>query len=119
MTGNVKSAENELLLNKLLCDIPFSTPIENELVLNTEMEAEAIQLLNAVIKHWSVLQNTSPEGLRNTFLQREGKLSKSEDGSWKLFVQQNSFDILISKLPWSISIIQLPWMNQMLQVEWA
>ncbi len=118
-TGKSQSFENELILNKILCDIPLSVPIEKDLILNEKIKAEAEQLLNAVIKHWSALKNTSPESLRNTFLQREGKLTKNENGSWNLFIQHATFDILISKLPWSISIIKLPWMKNMLQVEWA
>jgi hypothetical protein len=118
-TGETQSFENELILNKLLCDIPLLAPIEKDLILDDKTKTEAAQLLNAVIKHWSALKNTSPDGLRNTFLQREGKLTKNEDGSWKLFIQHSTFDILISKLPWSVSFIKLPWMKNILQVEWA
>ena len=102
-----------------MCGIPFGEPIEKELLISDNMVAESDKLLKAVIKHWSALKNTSPDGLRNSFLQREGKLTRNNDGSWKLFIQQNAFDILISKLPWSISFIKLPWMKNMLQVEWA
>lgn len=118
-TGNTQTAENELILNKILCGIPLRTPVEKELVLDDKITAEANQLLNAAIKHWSALKNTSPDGLRTTFLQREGKLTQTENGNWNLFIQHTTIDILISKLPWSISVIKLPWMDQMLQVEWA
>ncbi len=117
--GKTQSFENELVLNKILCEIPLSMPIEKDLILNEKIKTESENLLNAVIKHWSPLKNTSPDSLRNTFLQREGKLVKNENGGWKLIIQHQTFDILISKLPWTISIIKLPWMKNMLQVEWA
>jgi hypothetical protein len=65
-----------------------------------------------------VLRNTSPDGLRGTFLIRSGKLCLRDGGDWSLQVESNSFDILLDQLPWGISMIKLPWMEKMLWVEW-
>jgi hypothetical protein len=71
-----------------------------------------------MISHWSAIGNTSVQGLRQTFLQREGYLSRKEDG-WHLQVPKRTFDMLLDKLPWSISTIRLPWMETILWVEWT
>jgi len=76
-------------------------------------------LLQAVIGHWDALRNTTPDGLRGTFLTRPGKLSQRPDGDYLLQVESQSFDILLERLPWGIGVVKLPWMERMLWVEWA
>ena len=71
------------------------------------------------ILYWTVLMSTSPDGLREGFLQREGKLTLSDHGNWKLRVEQKSIDILLGYLPWGISMVKLPWMENLLVVEWT
>lgn len=118
-TGQTDAPEYELILPKILCEIALETPVESSVEL-TEAETEEVSaLLEAVIRHWDVLQNTSPDGLRGTFFLRSGKVSLRDDGDWLLQVEAKSFDILLDHLPWSISIIRLPWMSRMLWVEWA
>lgn len=85
--------------------------------LNPEAKIECEELLQAAIGHWSVLKNTSVDGLRETFLQRNGKISRVEKG-WKLQVERKTVDVLLAKLPWGLGIIKLPWMNDMMFVEW-
>jgi hypothetical protein len=87
------------------------------LQLNDEECSAADTLLQAAIDHWAVLGKTSPDGLREVFLQRDGKLIK-EGHSWKLSVEQKAQDILLDKLPWNLSLIKLPWMKEILKVEW-
>ncbi len=117
-TGENKTPEYELVLAKLLCNVPLLEPVATGLDLTSSEKAEAVALLEAVIAHWQVLRNTSPDGLRSTFLLRAGKLSLREDGDWLLQVESKSFDILMDQLPWGISVIKLPWMGKMLWVEW-
>jgi hypothetical protein len=117
-TGQKEMPEYNLVLPKVLCQFPVSAPTPFDVQLtDTELE-EADDLLDATIRHWDALRNTSREGLRSTFLLRAGKLSKKEDGDWLLQVETKSFDILLDQLPWGISMIKLPWMKQMLWVEW-
>lgn len=117
-TGQCTAPEYELLLPKLLCNAPFEHPVEADVDLTAAELDEASALLDAVIRHWNVLGNTSADGLRGTFLVRPGKLSPKGDGDWLLQVENQSFDILLDQLPWGIGMIKLPWMEKMLWVEW-
>jgi hypothetical protein len=117
-TGQAATPEFGLPLNKLLCGLPLAEPLEAGIRLTKKEKTEAKKLLEAVIRHWSILKNTSPEGLQGTYLCREGKLSKKDSGDWLLQVEQKGFDVLLADLPWSFSMIKLPWMEEVLWVEW-
>jgi len=119
VTGQTQRPEYELVLAKILCNVPISTPIDAEFEIEEKELNESSALLNAVIAHWDALRNTSQDGLRGTFLVRPGKLTLKDDGDWQLQVESRTFDILLEHLPWGISLIKLPWMKQMLQVEWG
>src|SRR5262249_41296575 len=108
----------ELILPKILCNVPLETPVESNLELTPAEREEAAALLEAVIRHWEALRNTSVDGLRGTFLIRPGKVSLRDDGDWLLQVESKSYDILLDQLPWGIGMIKLPWMERMLWVEW-
>ena len=118
VTGSNEFEEFNLMLNKIICGIDLEENVITEIVINDQIRVECEVLLNEVITHWSVLRNTSIEGLRETFLQRSGKLSKVDDG-WLLQVEQKSVDVLLNNLPWGIGTVKLPWMSEMLFVEWA
>ncbi|MFD2163349.1 contractile injection system tape measure protein [Paradesertivirga mongoliensis] len=109
--------EFETVLPKILCGLELSQPIIKTKISKME-KAKANDLLESVIEHWTVLKNTSVEGLRMSFLQREGRLS-FQNNEWKLKVKQEAYDMLLSHLPWNISMIKLPWMKCLLNVEWA
>ncbi|MGK7914342.1 MAG: contractile injection system tape measure protein, partial [Prochloraceae cyanobacterium] len=109
--------EHLLLLNKILCGLDFLEPIAANLEITEPQRDECEHLLSAVISNWSILKNTSIEGFRHAFLQREGIL-KVRNGSWLLQVKQETYDVLLDRLPWSISVVKLPWMNELLHVEW-
>lgn len=117
-TGQSLAPEYELMLPKILCNIPLETAVESDLEL-TDLEKEEVNaLLEAVIRHWEALRNTSSDGLRGSFLLRPGKVSLRDDGDWLLQVESRTYDILLDQLPWGISTIKLPWMEKMLWVEW-
>ena len=119
-TGEEKAPEFDLTLNKLLCGFPVLEPLERQIELKQEERDEAINLLEYLIKHWSILGNTSPAALRNTFLQRRGKLTfETSQSSWLLQVEKQGYDICVEKLPWTISVIKLPWMPERIQVDWV
>lgn len=118
ITGVNEFEEFNLILNKIVCGFELDEIVATELELTDEIKTECKVLLNEVITHWSVLRNTSITGLRETFLQRSGKLSKVDDG-WLLQVEQKSVDVLLNNLPWGIGIVKLPWMNELLYVEWT
>lgn len=115
--GTEEYAEFEGVLSKILCGVSMTAVIRRCWL--TELEKSmADELLAAVIGHWEVLKNTSVQGLRGSFLQREGRLSLVNK-EWKLKVQQESYDLLLAQLPWSISLIKLPWMKNLLKVDWG
>jgi hypothetical protein len=117
-TGQESAPEYALALPKLLCNIPLETPVAALTGLTGPDKDEAMALLEAVIGHWQALRNTSPDGLRGTFLVRPGKLSLRGDGDYLLRIETQTFDILLDDLPWGISIVKFPWMEKLLWVEW-
>ncbi len=115
--------ENLLPLNKVLCDldvhelVPTKTDKGKPITISKTEKKACRELTAAVIENWGSIGKTSVEGFQTSFLQREGKLEKTENG-WSLKVEQRSFDMLLNSLPWSINLIKLPWMPRPLHVEW-
>lgn len=116
-TGKEIIPEYEMQLPKFLCGMPANLPIDHIIRLSRTEKEESYQLLEAVIENWGALGTTSPEGLREGFLVRDGKLMKNDSG-WKLIVESKTIDILLDKLPWGMSVIKLPWMEDYLKVTW-
>lgn len=115
--GSTQSPEPVLLLNKILCGVPLDTPVPRDVAL-TEAECTAVEgLLGGIIANWTALGRTSVAGLRETFLQREGRLTLKDD-AWHLLVEPRAFDMLLDRLPWSIATLRLAWMDRVLHVEW-
>ncbi|SDP92487.1 hypothetical protein SAMN05428975_3690 [Mucilaginibacter sp. OK268] len=116
-TGKIKAAEFDLTLSKILCGYPIQETLPAVIILTKKEKAESKRLLEAIIDHWSPLKNTSVKGLRNAFFERDGTLTKKENG-WLLTVEQRTIDVLLGKLPWGYSTIRLPWMQEILNVDW-
>jgi len=117
-SGQEEVYEFDLGLEKVILGLPpgSSLPVSRGLLSEQDKE-EADTLLRSVINHWSVLKNTSPQGLRVSFLERPGLLNEEEDG-WRLRVERKTIDVLLDHLPWSIGIVKLPWMKTPLYTEW-
>ena len=116
-TGNTEHAEHELVLNKILCNVPLEEAIPVSFTA-TEQEVQVTkELLEVFIERWDKLKNTSVDGLRNSFIQRDGRLNFTED-HWSLRVEQRGYDILLQSLPWAYSYIKTSWMPFNLIVEW-
>jgi len=118
VSGNTKMEEHELVLPKILCGIDLELTVDTSKKITADQMQEADDMLSAVIEYWTVIKNTSLQGLRESFLQRSGKLSQVGN-EWLLQVEQKPFDMLLQQLPWSISMIRLPWMNNLLKTEWV
>jgi hypothetical protein len=117
VTGKTVSEEYELVINKLLCGLSVLDTIGVNINLSNENKEIVDGLLNAVIQHWTVLGNTSIDGLRESFLQREGRLEEHEE-QYNLNVEQKAYDILLDHIPWSFHNIGLKWMEKNIVVEW-
>jgi len=108
--------EPTLALEKILCGQFLEYPAELP-KLSDEIFQECEHLLSTAIKHWSVLKNTSPDGIRESFLIRPG-LIFIEEKAIHLRVEQRSYDLLLNQLPWALTPIKLPWMKKPLHVHW-
>lgn len=112
-----QSPEYKLLLNKILCGVQTGIPIKQTAEITKEDKQLVDGLVQAIISNWKAIGNTSVNGLRESFLQREGVLSK-EDNTWQLQVELKSFDMLLDQLSWSYNTIKYPWMKNVLYVKW-
>ncbi|MDE2427648.1 MAG: hypothetical protein KGM99_02915 [Burkholderiales bacterium] len=117
VTGEFDAEEHTLLLNKILCGVAETAPLVSCAAVTEAEQTLGEALLQAVCQHWEKLSNTSIEGLRQTFLMRNGRLQKKDD-DWTLLVEKGPFDVLLQSLPWTISTIRLPWMKGNLWVDW-
>lgn len=116
-TGKEAAPEFNLTLNKIICGMaPGAVPLVND-QWSPAIKTECNDLLDSVIGYWTALKNTGREALRETFLQRLGKLTPTDHG-WLLQVEQKAVDILLNRLPWGIGVIKLPWMEEKIFVEW-
>jgi len=109
--------EHQLLLNKILVGVSPEQPLECPAPLTESEEHLSEQLLQGVLNNWEKLRGTSIQGLRDSFLIREGKLVNKDD-AWFLTVSTRGYDILLDSLPWQFSMVLLPWMKTLLYVKW-
>ncbi len=116
-TGSSEGHEHEMVLNKLLCGWPIEQPIAPLRSVTPQESDEAADLLRSLITQWGALGSTSIDGLRSTFLMREGRLAEQDVG-WTLLVPRIGADVLIDRLPWGIGVVMLAWMDQPVVVEW-
>jgi len=116
-TGKTEHPENELVLNKILCGLPVSTPVPTDVGLTEEELKMASGLLTGAIANWTKMKTMSPDSLRGTFLLREGTI-KEEADRWKLKAEKGSFDILLKTLPWAFNFVRYGWLPKFIMVEW-
>ncbi len=116
-TGEEQFDEPALALPMYLCNWPVGMPVHRFLPVSEYEKEECKKVLNSAVNHWKALKNTTPDGLRENFLRRNGRLKKSSFG-WTLYVEEKTQDILLDQLPWGISAVVFAWMNQHLTVQW-
>jgi hypothetical protein len=115
--GRTDAPEALLTLNKILCGVPAHAPIAPAFVLTEREQSVCERLLCAIISNWTTIQNTSPAGLREMFLQREGRLQQL-DGKWELEVRRRTIDVQVDQIPWGIAVTHYAWMPQPVYVTW-
>ncbi|HCY41490.1 MAG TPA: hypothetical protein DHV48_09070 [Prolixibacteraceae bacterium] len=116
-TGEEQEFECKLGFEKYLCGIAPEFMVDRKIKLTDQEKTECNDLLKSMIGHWTALKNSSPDTLRQMFLQRNGKLDL-EQSPHKLYLERMAQDILLEKLPWNISVVKLPWMEDLLFIEW-
>ncbi|PKV49121.1 hypothetical protein ATE84_1138 [Aquimarina sp. MAR_2010_214] len=117
-TKDENPSESSLVFEKFLCGFPIHKPIQRTVKLSKNLKKEAEDLLNSVLKYWGALKNTSPDGLREGFIKREGKLVLGDESKYRVIVEKKTQDILLEKLPWNHTLIRLPWIDKLVFVEW-
>ncbi|MCF8361021.1 MAG: hypothetical protein K9G70_00215 [Prolixibacteraceae bacterium] len=117
VTGKNEFHEHLLALNKIMCGLKISEPLLSNPELSDTEQSECNTLINAVIDHWKIVNNSSPEAIRETFINREGILYlKKRD--WNLKVEMKAVDRLLTRIPWGFSTIKLPWNKYIIFTEW-
>ncbi len=116
--GQPEPAEYHCALNKILCGLDWDVVLDFGAPV-TEAEAEAgEEFLRAVIAHAPILKEMSVDGFRGTFLLRKGIL-KAGPGIWQLYVERETYDVVLDKFPWYWAVVKLPWMEWGVGVEWG
>lgn len=115
--GTETNEEHELVLNKILCNIPIDEPVSAGIVMTDNEIAVSAELLNAILVQWDKLKNTSPASFQTSFLQRDGALSRIGE-NWNLKVESRGYDVLLNTLPWGLGMIKTSWMPEFIYVEW-
>ena len=104
-------------LERVLLGLPPGQPVDAAPP-DAEMATLVDGLLRAVVAQWGALGRTSPDGLREAFVRREGDLTLEAEGVARLRVMPGPFDMMLDRLPWSIALIRAPWMAGPLHVRW-
>jgi hypothetical protein len=110
--------EYELVLNKILAGMEPEDHLEPFITLTKEEKELAGSLLHGLMNNWEKVKNSTPEGIQETFLQREGILRFKHE-EVLLEVEKKGVDILVKSIPWNISLIKLSWMKKPMHVEWV
>lgn len=115
--GKENQPEFAMVLDKILCGVPAEQPVQRFISL-TEVEKQACARVAELISaDWRGISEISLEALRETFLQRMGKLSPHSMG-YQLQVEGKTQDIILSRLPYGLSVIKFLWMEKYLWIEW-
>lgn len=116
-SGREEVPEYILPLNKILCGLSLDTPLPSFVPLSNIEKEECTELLQEVINNWQRLGNSSIEGLREAFLNRDG-IVQFENNGWKLIIDRKGHDVLLDALPWSFAHTKLSWMPHLITTEW-
>jgi hypothetical protein len=103
--------------NKILCGLPWDEVLDFGEPITEEEKEECDFLLQAVIANAPILKNMKPEGFRGTFLLRKGMIRPAPN-AWQLYVERESYDVVLEKFPWSWKVVKLPWLDRVILVEW-
>ena len=115
--NSIDYPEYELLLNKILVGMPMKIHMEPSIELTSEEKEMTSSLLNGIIQNWEKVKNSSPEGIQETFLQREGLIQIQQD-KIVLHIEKKGVDVLLESISWNLGLVKLPWMLKPLHINW-
>lgn len=116
-SGSCATAEQDLVLNKLLCGLAVHEPVEFAIEISAAERELCESLLTSVIAYWPAIGSSSIEGFRGNWLVRDASLTDAKD-RWDLIVEKRAYDPLLARSPFSYSVINLPWMVKPVYVTW-
>ena len=116
-TGQMATEEPYLLLNKLLCGLAPTEPLEAGIEMTSEDIGISHSLLEALIDYWPAIGRCSLEGFRGNWLIRDGVLNETPE-SWELVVEKRPYDLLLQRAPFSYTVINYSWMDKPIYVTW-
>lgn len=117
VTGHLEVELAHAPLEFLLCGLNSATKSQETCSISATERETVSAMLEAVTAQWKSIGQTSVEGLRTSFLFREGILRSAEENV-ALRVSPAAYDMLLDQLPWSYSPIAYSWMPCPLFVEW-
>ncbi len=108
-------AQSDLVIFKILVDIPLQDQIKFTELL-TELEKAACEfLLQALTDQWPVVKNLSIKGIQEAFIQRKGQVLITEN-MIEIYLEQKPADLLLYTIPYSHNMMKLPWLNSIISV---
>ncbi len=116
--GILEPREYNCGLNKVLCGLVWDSVLDFGDPVTDHEKSQCEQFLQSVIANAPVLKDMSIEGFRSSFLMRKGML-KGGPGLWQLFVEKQTYDIVLEKFPWNWKMFKLTWMQWPMEVEWV
>ena len=95
-----EAREPDLILGKVLCGLDLEAPVPLRVEVDEATRALSESLLGFLLTSWKGIGGTTIQGLRGSFLCREGRLSRGEDEDrWALDVERRTYDILLGSFP--------------------
>lgn len=108
-TGTLEGQmEENLVLEKALCGLPFDFPSGVEFKMNPKEHEEVENLCSTVLKYWNPFKEKTINSLRQAFIMRHGTIERDEV-SWIVRVEGQGLDILMDGIQWGYSTVSLPW----------
>ncbi len=108
--------QSDLLIFKILVDIPIQQQTIFTEHLTALEKAECELLLQAFIDQWQVVRNLSIKGIQEAFIQRSGLVLLTEN-MIEIHLEQKIADLLLSSIPYNYAMVKLPWLKKILSVK--
>jgi hypothetical protein len=117
VSKEINHPEETMMLNKVLVGMELDEPMMQIEELSDEEKELIEEMMGVAAQRSGVMKNGSADGLRETFMQREGRLKKEKDG-WHLRVEAKAYDLILGRLQWGFNPVKIPWLTQKLTIEW-
>lgn len=114
-TGKDPAKDVDLYMAKVILGLDLKEFIAIDNPLSSEEQQLCDNLLNAVLRHWKVLEKSGIETLRAMFLVRQAHVRFTEK-TILINVEHLAQDVLLKKLPWGLGLVRLPWLKRFIEI---